>query len=162
MVNSFSKLVITIKNCFFMSIIILSLIWLLLLGEIDVFLDIPIISVLVILFIGLLIKLLPKIGKLRLSFIYYFFWLMVEVLKASLAVTKIIWSKKMVMEPHMDYVSTKQKKDLGKVIFANSITLTPGTVTIDMNDKLLVHTLTKDNIIDLNNGDMDKKILKIC
>lgn len=144
-----------------MSIIILSLMWLLLLGEIDVLFDIPIISVLVIFSINFLKKLLPRIKRLRPNFIFYFFWLILEIIKASLAVTKIIWSKRMLIEPHMDYVKTQQKEDLGKVIFANSITLTPGTVTINMSDKLLVHSLTKDNIVDLNSGEMDSKILKI-
>ncbi len=72
----------------------------------------------------------------------YFFWLLVEIAKANWAVTKIILSPKMPLRQHFFAVHYTQKTDLAQVIFANSITLTPGTVTIECEPgTFLVHAV---------------------
>jgi multicomponent Na+:H+ antiporter subunit E len=52
-----------------------------------------------------------------------------------------------------------QRSDLGRVIYANSITLTPGTVTTSLSgDSLEVHALTREGADDLLAGDMDRRV----
>lgn len=77
--------------------------------------------------------------------ISYFIWLTVEVAKANWAVTKVILSPKMVLNQSFITVPTDQSDDLGRVIYANSITLTPGTITVEIEPgSFLVHALTDD------------------
>jgi len=80
----------------------------------------------------------------------YICWLMVEIAKSNWAVTKIILSGKTPENQKLLYVPTTQKSELGQVVFANSITLTPGTITIETEgDHFLVHA------VDFSDGDMD-------
>ena len=59
----------------------------------------------------------------------------------------------------MFYVAYTQKQKLGVATYANSITLTPGTVTVDIDDDgFLVHALTGDFGDDVRSGDMDKRV----
>ncbi len=86
-------------------------------------------------------------------------WLLVEIAKANWAVTKIILSPNMPIRQHFFAIPYTQKTDLGQVIFANSITLTPGTITIETEpDTFLVHAVayTDDDIAAL--ADMDRRV----
>ncbi len=75
----------------------------------------------------------------------YLVWLTIEVAKANWAVTKVILSPKMALDQRFITVPTTQRDDLGRVIYANSITLTPGTITVEIEPgSFLVHALTKD------------------
>ena len=59
----------------------------------------------------------------------------------------------------MDSVNLSQKTDLGRTIFANSITLTPGTIAVEINkETILVHALENQSLEDLKKGDMDKRV----
>jgi len=72
----------------------------------------------------------------------YWAWLQGEVVKTNLAVTKILLSRRMEIAPQIIRVTPAEKTDIGRVTFANSITLTPGTVTIDADgDAFIVHAL---------------------
>lgn len=73
----------------------------------------------------------------------YIYHLIIEIVKANIDVAKIVLSKKMDIQPHFFKVPLHIKKDLNKVIYANAITLTPGTLSVDMKDDyILVHALT--------------------
>lgn len=75
----------------------------------------------------------------------YFGWLFVEIIKANIAVVRQIISPDMEVSPTMTKIPTGKKTDLAKTMFANSITLTPGTVSIDLEeDHILVHALLSD------------------
>ncbi len=51
---------------------------------------------------------------------------------------------------------------MGRVVYANSITLTPGTVTVDMvGDLLEVHALTREAATDLAGGSMDRRVTRV-
>ena len=59
-------------------------------------------------------------------------------------------------------VKTSQTSDLGKVIYANSITLTPGTISVEVaNDEILVHALSKGGAEDLLTGKMDRRVTRM-
>ena len=77
----------------------------------------------------------------------YFAWLVAEIIKANLAVARIILSPRMKVQPHLIEIPAEQTTLLGEVIFANSITLTPGTISIETFDKhhILVHALTEQS-----------------
>ena len=89
--------------------------------------------------------------------IQYTFWLIKEILKSNITTAKVIILKS--EEPELFSVKASQKTNEGKVTYANSITLTPGTVTTQIkNDIFEVHALTKDFGDDVRSSDMDKMV----
>lgn len=92
----------------------------------------------------------------------YLLWLTKEVVLANIAVAKCVWKGKGAISPRTIEVTASQKSDLGKVIYANSITLTPGTVSIDLEgDKILVHALEKESADGLLTGEMDRRVSRV-
>ena len=89
--------------------------------------------------------------------IQYTLWLIKEILKSNIQTAKVIIMKS--EEPELFSVKATQKTNEGKVTYANSITLTPGTVTTQIkNDIFEVHALTKDFGDDVRSNDMDKMV----
>jgi multicomponent Na+:H+ antiporter subunit E len=89
----------------------------------------------------------------------YFLWLIKEIVISNLLVVKHIWLGNDSISPQFATLTVSQRTDMGKVIYANSITLTPGTVTVEMEgDKFLVHALLEPSIKDLEAGDMDRRV----
>jgi len=89
----------------------------------------------------------------------YFPWLAWEIAKSAWAVTKIIINPSLPISPTMMVVKVSQRTPLGVNIYANSITLTPGTITVGVNGgELTVHALVKDGADDLQSGDMDRRV----
>lgn len=75
----------------------------------------------------------------------YFVWLFGEVVKANLGVAKAVLRPDMVISPTLIKIPMPQQTDIGRTMFANSITLTPGTVSVEMNeDHILVHALLEE------------------
>lgn len=82
--------------------------------------------------------------KLVPVFFQYVFLLVKEIVQANLSVCRMILSRKEIVEPVIVHVHTNLKTETARVILANSITLTPGTITVSMtDDDLLVHCLDK-------------------
>jgi len=76
-------------------------------------------------------------------FLGYFPWLIKETLKCNVTVAKIILNPGLPINPRMTMFRSGQSTDLGRFIYANSITLTPGTIVTDMCEEgLQVHCLT--------------------
>lgn len=93
------------------------------------------------------------------GFLGYLLWLLVEIARANWAVTKIVMAPVMRTRQHLFAVSHSQKSDLGQVIFANSITLTPGTITVETEDEqFLVHALDFGDTTIGELGDMDRRV----
>lgn len=92
-------------------------------------------------------------------------WLIKEIVVANIDVIKRILSPKIeqAISPTWIMVSAKQKTRLGRVIFANSITLTPGTVSVELgDDKILVHALSQEGADSLA-GDMGGEMgTRVC
>ena len=74
------------------------------------------------------------------------FWVLVkEIVKANVCVLKIIFSMEMQPEPAFVYFDTDFKTATAKVLLANSITLTPGTITVSVEgDRFCVHCLDRE------------------
>ena len=82
--------------------------------------------------------------KKAVFFLEYLYLLIKEIVKANLTVTHMILTQKEIMEPVMVTFKTKLRTETAKVILANSITLTPGTITVSLEeDELVVHCLDK-------------------
>lgn len=89
----------------------------------------------------------------------YFPWLAWEIAKSAWAVTKIIVNPSLPISPTMTVVKGSQRTPLGVNIYANSITLTPGTITVGVNgDELIVHALVKGGADDVQSGGMDRRV----
>ena len=74
--------------------------------------------------------------------IWYVLVLIKEIIKANIQVLKFVYSPKYIPEPAIYYFKTDLKTGFSKVLFANSITLTPGTVTVSVSgDEFCVHAL---------------------
>ena len=85
-------------------------------------------------------------------------WLLVEIVKANAAVIRRIVGSSHAIDPVMVNVTTTARTDLGRALFANSITLTPGTVTVDVDgDKLKVHALVRETSSAASFAPMDRK-----
>ena len=92
----------------------------------------------------------------------YMFWLTFEIGKANIMVARQALAVEPKLSPKLFLVPNPPKSRIGKVIFGNSITLTPGTVTIDLReDEILVHGLT-DELADVDGIiSMGNKVAKI-
>ncbi len=91
--------------------------------------------------------------------IVYLPWLLWAIAKANVDVTARILSPRLRINPKLVEVKSGQKTALGQVIYANSITLTPGTVSVDVGEgRILVHALTSESAEDLQTGEMDRKV----
>lgn len=92
----------------------------------------------------------------------YWLWLAWEVVKANIDVAKRVLAPNMNISPTMVRLTASQKTDLGLVIYANSITLTPGTVSVDVDPgEILVHALSRDAADDLKGGEMDRRVAQV-
>ena len=89
----------------------------------------------------------------------YWPWLIKQIVMSNLHVARAIISRDMPIRPSVIKVRSTQKTELGQVVYANSITLTPGTVTIEVDkDILSVHALTRGTADDLQSGEMDRRV----
>jgi multicomponent Na+:H+ antiporter subunit E len=102
-----------------------------------------------------------KISKLPL-YALYLLLLLKEIVHANISVAVIVLSPRMNISPCIVRLKTQLKSRLHQVILANSITLTPGTLTVQlMEDELIVHCLIKECIPDLINSKFENLLLKI-
>lgn len=91
--------------------------------------------------------------------VLYWPWLIIEIIKSSWTVTKIILSPSMPISPTLLKVRGTQRSSIGVYTYANSITLTPGTISIEVEgDEISVHALTTSGADDLAEGSMDRRV----
>ena len=92
----------------------------------------------------------------------YWPWLLWEIVKANIDVTKRVLGLTPI-SPTMIRLQATQKTDLGLVIFANSITLTPGTISIDVeeNGEILVHAISREGAEGFADGEMDRRVTEL-
>lgn len=89
----------------------------------------------------------------------YWPWLLKEIGKSAWDVSKIILDPKLPISPTLVRFKPTQKTDVGLVIHANSITLTPGTITIEAGaDEFLVHGLTHSGAQGVIDSEMDRRV----
>ena len=92
------------------------------------------------------------------GFLYYP-WLALEIIKANLDVALAILKGSHALQPRVFKLKATQLSDVGRVTYANSITLTPGTVSILVDDdEITVHALTRGAKENLESGEMGRRV----
>ena len=100
--------------------------------------------------------------QLTTRFLGYWFWLAIEIVKANFDVARRIWSPSLNISPTLFRLKTSQPGELGQVIYANSITLTPGTVSVSLDEgEILVHAIAREVGDDLAGGEMDRRVTRL-
>lgn len=93
--------------------------------------------------------------------LHYAGWLAWQVFLSTVDVTRRIWHPGLPISPGVRHVPA-ELDDVARVIYANSITLTPGTVSIDVDeDRILVHSLTRQGLEDLEAGEMYRRVKRL-
>ena len=102
------------------------------------------------------------IPMISMRMLLYWFWLAKEVLISCLSVAKMILSPTGSLSPTVEKLPTGEMTDVEKVIYANSITLTPGTLTLEVSDDSIeVHTIQQNLLEDLKKGTMANQIRQV-
>ncbi len=93
----------------------------------------------------------------------YWAWLAKEILLSNIDVTKRILKADMAIKPTLRRVVATPDTDMGRAIYANSITLTPGTTAINFtaNGEIIVHALHEDTLHELEGGEMAEHIRSV-
>jgi multicomponent Na+:H+ antiporter subunit E len=98
---------------------------------------------------------MPVIPRLLL----YAPWLFWQVVLSNWDVVKRVWTPGLQIAPHLIRVPCKARTGFGRVTYANSITLTPGTVTVEAGDETyLVHALHSEAAAGLESGEMHRRV----
>lgn len=99
---------------------------------------------------------------LALAALAYWPWLAKEIFKSGWRVTRIILDPRLPISPTFVRFKPSQKSFVALATHANSITLTPGTITVDATrDEFLVHALTREGAEGLAGGEMDRRVSRM-
>lgn len=94
------------------------------------------------------------------KFISYLRWLTWQVIITNIDVAKRIWNPSLPIKPASRKIKVSIKDPLIKTVYANSITLTPGTVTTEVGeDYFIVHALNSEGLDELEEGDMERRLI---
>jgi multicomponent Na+:H+ antiporter subunit E len=89
----------------------------------------------------------------------YWPWLVKEIVKAAWDVTKRILDPRLPISPTLARFTPSQQTNVGRVIHANSITLTPGTISVEVRaHEFVVHSLTREGAAGLAGSEMDRRV----
>lgn len=104
-----------------------------------------------------------NIFKKILMLIEYFVVLIYEIIEANISVFSLILKRDIDIEPCFCYFKTKLKQQKSRILLANSITLTPGTITVELNEKgeYKVHCLDKSLYDGINDSVFVKMLEKM-
>ncbi|MAH35130.1 MAG: cation transporter [Verrucomicrobiales bacterium] len=149
----------------YISVVIFSILWLIFSGVYEpLTLSFGVVSVLIVTAIISLLKMSAGSDD-RFSygnfFISYLPWLLKEIVISGIKTSSNILGFKK-FKSHAKKIKVSQKTQLATVIYANSITLTPGTLTIEVDrDDLFVHALCDSSLTELEIGEMDKRVREL-
>jgi multicomponent Na+:H+ antiporter subunit E len=101
---------------------------------------------------------LPRVGRAAL-FLPYLLW---EVARANLSLAVVLLDPRLPIDPSVERLDVEADSNLERAVLANSITLTPGTVAVDVDDSsLVVHTLTAPSRADLREGRLRRAVRRV-
>jgi multicomponent Na+:H+ antiporter subunit E len=141
----------------------LLLFWAVLSGKFDAFhLSVGLLSVLFVLWMDFRLAPLGDADVSRVHpvrFVIYYFWLLKEMVLSAVFVARAIISPSLYVDPRLVCFRSEQPGVVSAVVLANSITLTPGTLTVDLEDNVyLVHALNSRTANDLLSGSMQARV----
>jgi multisubunit Na+/H+ antiporter MnhE subunit len=97
----------------------------------------------------------PRLGR-AFVFVPYLLW---EILGANVALARVLLDPRLPIDPSIEEVETDARSDLERAVLANSVTLTPGTLAVDVrSSSLVVHTLTEGSRASLREGDLRRAV----
>ncbi len=89
----------------------------------------------------------------------YWLWLLGQILRSALRVSRIVLSAPAAVRPAIGETPNSTHDPLNQVIYANSITLTPGTLSVAVHDELIeVHALEAGSLQTLDRGEMRRRV----
>jgi multicomponent Na+:H+ antiporter subunit E len=89
----------------------------------------------------------------------YWPWLMLEIVRSNVDVVRRILHPRLPISPTVLWIKASQRTDIGRVTYANSITVTPGTLAMKLEGKeILVHALSREGAEALAAGEMDRRV----
>jgi multicomponent Na+:H+ antiporter subunit E len=92
----------------------------------------------------------------------YFFFLGIDIVIANINVAIIVLNPKMPISPGIVIMRCDLERSLSRVLYVNSITLTPGTITVELEDNLLiVHALTEDVAHDVEDWALYRRLMEV-
>lgn len=146
--------------------LVLAALWLLLSGHYQPFiLVLGLVSIVVVIAVSLRMDVVDHEGHpvhLTPKCLTYWPWLGWEIIKANIDVARRIVDPSMPISPTVIRVKAGQKTEVGKVMYANSITLTPGTVSVNVEgEEITVHALTREGAESLQSGEMDRRVCEV-
>lgn len=100
---------------------------------------------------------------LLLHLIPYWAWLLRKVIQSNFDVARSIWQpNRYPISPALTQIPAPQRTPTGRAIFANSITLTPGTVAVEVGEQsILVHSLRVESARELAEGEMGRRVCRL-
>lgn len=103
-----------------------------------------------------------KALKKAVNFIIYIPWIIYQIILANIDVAYRVLHPKMPIDPRIITFKTKLRSDLSLTTLANSITLTPGTITVDIKDGVYyVHAVATKPADDLLSGEMENRVANV-
>jgi multicomponent Na+:H+ antiporter subunit E len=92
----------------------------------------------------------------------YLVWLLWSVVKANIDLARRIWDPRLPVNPVWARLGTRVATPVEKTLYANSITLTPGTLTTDVrDDHFVIHALSQEGVDELREGEMERRIRRL-
>jgi multicomponent Na+:H+ antiporter subunit E len=146
-------------------VVVLYVFWLLLSGNFTLFLvSVGALAAIATVLLGRRMDVIDREGHpihLGLRVLWYWPWLFKEIAKSAWDVSRIIVHPGLPISPTLVRAKTSQKTAVGVATYANCITLTPGTISIDVKrDEILVHALTREAAEGLLAGEMDRRVTR--
>ncbi len=150
----------------FSLLLVLIITWLLLSGHFEpLLISLGVVSSVLVLVIAWRMRIIDAEGHpthLILPALRYWSWLALEIGKANLAVARQIVNPKLDINPTVLRVPTSQRTGVGRATHANSINLTPGTVSLEVtNQDIEVHALNEETARKLQDGEMDRRVTRM-
>ncbi len=98
----------------------------------------------------------------NLRLVHYWAWLLGEMVKSSIHVAGVVLTPRPRWRPQIVEIEADDLDQVDQVLLGNSITLTPGTLTLDVRDgKMLVHALTPQGAQSLREGEMKRRVIAL-
>jgi multicomponent Na+:H+ antiporter subunit E len=140
--------------------------WLLLSGQLEpLFLTLGVLSLALVCWLSWRAGITRRTGvtvRFMVRLPWYVLWLAKEVLVSSVMVVRRVWSPRPALAPVVAATSSAGLSELSQVVYANSITLTPGTLSLDLDeDRIEVHSLAPAGVKDLDAGAMLRRVRRL-
>lgn len=144
----------------------LALMWMLLSGHVEALMLAA--GVLSVVLVVALVRRMDRIDRQptslnpSIALLAYLAWLLRCVVRANLYLIRRLWHPGLPIQPTWARLDTRVASPLAKTLYANSITLTPGTLTTDVgDDHFMIHALSTEEIEELRDGEMERRILRL-